>query len=277
MGMTQGQIEFYEENGYLIFEDLFTHKEIDVLLDEVPKLCGEKSDRIIKEKSGAVRTIFAAHEYSEIMKSLICMPQLLEIAKTLLGSEVYVHQFKINAKLALEGDQWEWHQDFLYWNKEDAMPSSRVLTIAIFLNDIHEFNGPMLIIPKSHKEGMLDVNAVDKFVQNKTNGTPNWMSTLTADLKYKINRDILSYLLKKSEIMSVKGRAGLTLCFHGNLFHASSQNLSEIDRQSIFISYNSVENKLDQKENPRPEFIASRNFTPIKPTFKNALLEVTRR
>ncbi|MCD9188136.1 MAG: phytanoyl-CoA dioxygenase family protein [Pyrinomonadaceae bacterium] len=276
MFIPKGQIDFYEKNGYLIYPDLISNEEIKVLTEEISRLSNEKSEKIIPEKSGAVRTIFAAHQNSEIMKRLIRLPQIVETAKALLQSDVYVHQFKINFKVALEGEQWEWHQDFLYWNKEDSMPAPRVLTAAVFLDNVDDFNGPMLIIPGSHNEGMIDVEAHMKYAQNGQTKDPLWMSTLTSDLKYKINQAILSELLKKSQILSVKGNAGLVLFFHGNLFHASSQNLSCVDRQSIFISYNSMENKLEEREDPRPEFIASRNFTPIVPVSPDALLEYSR-
>jgi ectoine hydroxylase len=52
--------------------------------------------------------------------------------------------------------------------------------------------------------------------------------------------------------------------FHGNLFHASTNNLSPWDRISVFVSYNSVANALRDKENPRPEFIAARDFRPVQ-------------
>lgn len=276
MFITKGQIDFYEKNGYLIYPDLISNEEIRVLTEEIKRLSNEKSEKIIPEKSGAVRTIFAAHQNSEIMKRLIRLPQIVETAKALLQSDVYVHQFKINFKVALEGEQWEWHQDFLYWNKEDSMPAPRVLTAAVFLDNVDDFNGPMLIIPGSHNEGMIDVETHMKYAQNGQTKDPLWMSTLTSDLKYKINQAILSELLKKSQIVSVKGNAGLVLFFHGNLFHASSQNLSCVDRQSIFISYNSMENKLEDREDPRPEFIASRNFTPIVPVSPEALLEYSK-
>jgi ectoine hydroxylase-related dioxygenase (phytanoyl-CoA dioxygenase family) len=273
MCITLGQKDFYQKNGYLVFSDLISHAELEILRMEITKLAQDKSDRVIPEKSGAVRTIFAPHQSSELMRRLMRLPQILETAKSLLETEVYLHQFKINCKVALEGEQWEWHQDFLYWNKEDAMPSPRVLTSAVFLDDVDEFNGPMLLVPGSHLEGMIDVDTHYKHAHNGNARQPTWMATLTADLKYKINQEILCTLLKKSNIISVKGRAGLVLFFHGNLFHASSQNLSNIDRQSIFISYNSIENKLAAKENPRPEFIASRNFTTLSPVVPTALLE----
>jgi len=62
--------------------------------------------------------------------------------------------------------------------------------------------------------------------------------------------------------------------FHGNLVHVSANNLSASDLISIFITYNSVENKLRDIETPRPTFIASRDFTPRTPVPDDALLRM---
>jgi len=79
---------------------------------------------------------------------------------------------------------------------------------------------------------------------------------------------------RESHIYSSEGSAGLTMFFHGNLFHASANNLSARDRMSIFVSYNSVENKLRDIDHPRPAFIASRDFTPQTPVPDDALLKM---
>ena len=275
MQLTKEQIEQFESDGYLIIEDLLSHEELEILLDEVPQEFAVDSPRRVKEKSGAVRTVFALNSTNEIFRCLTRLPRLVEPAKQLLESDVYVHQFKLNAKVALDGDQWEWHQDFLYWNKEDGMPAPRVLTAAVFLQDVDDFNGPMLLIPGSHKEGMIDVEAQQ--IRAIPGVTPEgdgagWIHTLTADLKYKINREILANLLAKNSIRAAKGSAGFALFFHGNMFHASANNLSAHDRMSIFITYNSAQNSLRDVATPRPDFIANRDFTPILTVSDDALL-----
>lgn len=281
MWLTKQQLNSYEENGFLILEDLFSQAEVEILLAELPGLFAEETPRRVLEKSGAVRTVFAAHMNNEVYGCLSRLQRLVGAAMQILDSEVYIHQFKINAKIALEGDQWEWHQDFLYWHKEDGMPTPRVLTAVVFLKEVNEFNGPMLIIPGSHEEAIIDVNPAQKYLTQmiSPNGEekraePPWMPTLTADLKYKIDKEILSRLVSKRNIYSVKGPAGFVLLFHGSLFHASAGNLSPNDRVSVFITYNSVENRIRRVEHPRPSFIANQDFSPIVPLPDGALLEL---
>src|SRR5205085_12600576 len=128
----------------------------------------------IRERNGAVRTVIASQITNAVVRRFSHLLRLVEPANQMLGSNVYIHQFKINAKVALEGDQWEWHQDFLYWHKEDNMPSPRVLTAVLFLNHVTDFNGPILVIPGSHNEGMIDVNAYETSAGNgSSNGNGN--------------------------------------------------------------------------------------------------------
>ena len=275
MRLTDEQIGKFVGDGYLLVENLFLREEIEIILGEIPKAFAEDSPRRVKEKSGAVRSVFALHQTNETFGLLARLPRLVDPARQLLGSDVYVHQFKVNAKVALEGDQWEWHQDFLYWHKEDGMPAPRVLTATVFLQEVNDFNGPMLLIPGSHQRGMLEVAAQEleavAVVSANRNGA-NWIHTLTADLKYKIDRSALADLLTANSIYAAKGRAGFVLFFHGNLFHASASNLSAQDRMSVFVSYNSTENSLGDVEQPRPTFIASRDFSPIKSVPDDSLL-----
>ena len=111
----------------------------------------------MREKgSDAVRTNFAAHLYSEPFAKLARHPRMVEPVQQLFGEDVYMHQFKINGKMAFEGDVWQWHQDYGTWLNDDLMPTERAMNVAIFLDDVNEFNGPLMFIPGSHKKGVMD-------------------------------------------------------------------------------------------------------------------------
>ncbi|MBE9039470.1 phytanoyl-CoA dioxygenase family protein [Oscillatoriales cyanobacterium LEGE 11467] len=263
MFLNEEQLNRYHQQGFLILENQFSSTEVSILRREMTQLCNIDRPERILEKSGAVRTFFSPHQYSQTFQALSHLSRLVEPARQILKSEVYLHQYKLNTKSALDGEQWEWHQDFLYWHKEDKMPEPRALNIVVFLQDVNEFNGPLLVIPGSHNKGTIDLES----------NCSSWQSTLTADLKYKIDKKILSELLKDSQIVSITGSAGFVLLFHCNLFHASAGNLSPKDRFSAFISYNSVENTLPKIDRPRPEFISSHDFTPIQSCSDRVLKE----
>jgi ectoine hydroxylase len=272
MKLTKEQLLLYKENGYLLIENVFNKTETEVLLNEMNEIIKEDCPRRILEKNGSVRSFFAPHFSNESFDKINRLDRLVVPSSQLLSDEVYVHQSKINVKAAMLGDWWEWHQDYPYWKNDDGMPRPDVLTAMVFLNEINEFNGPMLLIPGSHKEGefddkenIIDADPNDSEWYAKYLKSASFMTSLTANLKYKLEKNTIAKWVEKKGIVSAKGPAGSVLFFHGNVFHASSNNLSPWDRFTYLVTYNSVDNKLPNIPEPRPEFIAIRNFEPIKP------------
>ena len=282
MILTNSQTEFYHKNGFLFLEEAFSAKEIEVLYKEIEEVKKIDSPCRILEKTGAVRSVFGLHRSNQLYSIASRLARMVVPAAKLLDSEVYVHQSKLNTKEALIGDWWEWHQDYPYWHLEDGMPSDRVLTAMLFLDDVNEFNGPMFIVPASHKEGIVSMADKEKNKGNDGNwyeeyqNSTTYMSALTSDLKYTIDKDRLKAAIKKNELLSIKGRAGSILFFHGNLFHASSSNHSPWDRNAFLVTYNSVENTpVASGGDARPSFISETNFEPILPLADDALLNST--
>src|ERR671938_1679892 len=156
MQLTQAQIEQFDRDGYLFFPSLFTTEEIRVLLDEVPRLYAQHRPENVREKgSDAVRTNFAAHMYSYPFAKLARHPRMVEPVMQIYGDALYMHQFKVNGKMAFDGDVWQWHQDYGTWKADDDMPEARAMNVAIFLDEVNEFNGPLMFIPGSHKQGVI--------------------------------------------------------------------------------------------------------------------------
>jgi ectoine hydroxylase len=270
MRLTSEQIAAFHEDGFLVLPDWFTPEEVDLLRTQTYREFDHDQPGRVLEKNGAVRTVFAAHKTNDVFAHLTRLAKMAIPAAQLLGDPVYVHQFKINAKLGLDGDQWEWHQDYLYWLKEDAMPTSNVLSAVVFLNTVDDFNGPLLLIPGSQKMGTIDLEVEKKYAE--LDAAEAWKPTLTADLKYKISKRTLIRALENSRIVAAKGTPGFVVFFHGNTLHASAGNLTPVDRLSVFVSYNTVANALQPIPNPRPTFISERDFTPIAVLPDDALL-----
>ena len=109
MQLTQAQIAQFDRDGYLCFPSLFTPEAIQVLLDEVPHLYAQYRPENVREKgSEAVRPNFAAHMYSYPFAKLARHPRMVEPMMQIFGEPVYMRQFKINGKMAFEGDLWQW-------------------------------------------------------------------------------------------------------------------------------------------------------------------------
>jgi L-proline 4-hydroxylase len=276
MCLTQDEMKVYREQGYLFRSGLFSRAEVEVMKEQLPKVFSEAGPRRIVEKEGSVvRSVYGLHRTNEVFHRLSKHPRLVESAMQLLKSEVYIYQFKVNAKAAFGGDVWEWHQDFIFWQKEDSMPKPRVMNAAVLLDDMTEFNGPMFLIPGSHAEGVIDMaprhanggNGSDPY-----SGMPSWISNLTTGLKYSLTRETVERLVRTNGIVAPKGPAGSVLFFDANLVHASPSNLSPFDRAVAFLTYNSVENVPPPVEKPRPDFLVDRQVDPIVPLADDALL-----
>ena len=253
MNLTIEQRNRFNEDGYLFFPSLFSPEEIQNLLAVVPELYQRREEYNVREKgSDAVRTNFAAHLYSKPFAKLARHPRMIKPVEDLLGEHLYMHQFKINGKMAFEGDVWQWHQDYGTWVNDDLMPAERAMNIAIFLDEVTEFNGPLLLIPGSHKKGVLEAKH-----DLTTTSYPLWT----------LDNDLISQLVsraggKNGGIVGPKGAAGSMILFHSCLVHSSSSNLSPFNRVSVYLSLCAVSNHIRRFK--RKEYIAHRDFTPIK-------------
>ncbi len=262
MKLSKAQIEQFERDGYLFFPGLFSQPEIDTLRPAVPDLYARQEAYNVREKgSQAVRTNFAAHLYSEPFARLARHPRMIEPVQQLFDEKLYMHQFKINGKMAFEGDVWQWHQDYGTWKNDDLMPTERAMNIAIFLDDVNEFNGPLMFIPGSHKRGVIDAKH-----DLTTTSYPLWT----------IDNDLIRQLVERgggkgrfdadgrnvgAGIVAPKGPAGSMILFHSCLVHASTSNLSPFNRVAVYLSLCAVSNHVRRFK--RPEYIAHRDFTPI--------------
>ncbi len=248
MKLTQAQIDAFDRDGYLFFPSLFRPEEIKVLLDEVPGLYAQRRPENVREKTGdVVRSNFAAHLYSAPFARLARHPRMVEPVVQAFGEDVYMHQFKINGKQAFDGDVWQWHQDYGTWRADDQMPEARAMNVAIFLDEVNEFNGPLMFIPGSHKLGVLEAEH-----DTSTTSYPLWV----------ITHDTIAKLVERGGIVAPKGPAGSMILFHGCLVHASTSNLSPWNRVSVYLSLCAVSNHIRRFK--RPGYIAHRDFSPIQ-------------
>ena len=222
MKLTPDQVARFEREGYLFFPGLFSTRETQTLLD-------------------AVRTNFAAHLYSEPFARLARHPRMVEPVQQLLDDEaLYMHQFKINGKMAFEGDVWQWHQDYGTWKRDDGMPEPRAMNISVFLDDVNAYNGPLMFIPGSHRRGVVDASH-----DTTTTSYPLWTidHALIAELVARAGG-------KQGGIVAPTGPAGSMILFHGCLVHASGSNLSPWNRVAVYLTLCAVGNHIRRFKRP---------------------------
>src|SRR6185295_19614682 len=160
MKLTAQQAEQFQRDGFLVFPELFSQTEIDVLRAETARLSAVQADTVIREHTGGVRSIFRVHEddgatRSSAFRSLVHTPRVLQPTMQALGGDVYVYHTKINTKPAIEGTVWMWHQDYGSW-KRDGCPRPDLGTFAVMMTDSVEMNGALYVVPGSHKRGRIE-------------------------------------------------------------------------------------------------------------------------
>ena len=257
MQLKKGQIEEFNERGYLFIPNCFTSDEAKLLKREANLVYSLDRKEVWREKSGVARTAFAAHQYNEGFRRLGAHPRLINPVMQLLGGPAYIHQYKVNAKAAFDGDVWQWHQDYGTWSRDDLMPEPRAMNIALFLDDVSAVNGPLMIIPRSHRDGVYRAGH-----DLATTSYPLWT----------LDRATIRRLADAGGIVAPTGPAGSVLMFHCNLVHASPPNISPWPRTIVYLSLCEVNNHIRQFK--RPEWVAHRDFAPIIPLADNCLSDL---
>ena len=251
------QVEQFQREGYLFLPECFSADEATVLREAAHDVFALDREEVWREKSGVARTAFAAHTYNEAFRRLGRHPRLVEPVKQLLDGDVYMHQYKVNAKAAFDGDVWQWHQDFGTWHRDDQMPEPRAMNIAVFVDDVTVANGPLMFIPGSHTSGVYEAGH-----DLESTSYPLWT----------LDRETMSRLADEGGIVAPLGPAGSVLMFHSNLVHASPSNISPWHRTIVYLSLCEVSNHIRQFK--RAEWIAHRDFTPIESLPDDCLSEL---
>jgi ectoine hydroxylase len=261
--LTDHQLHQYENSGFLHFDDLLTPDEVQACLDELDRLRADESlkdteEAVIEPGSRELRSIFAVHRSSDVLRQLAHHPKLVAIARQLLGSEVYIHQSRVNYKGGFRGKEFYWHSDFETWHVEDGIPAMRMVSCSIALTPNTPYNGPLMIMPGSHQRfvsclGETPENHYKESLKQQDIGVPDDIS--------------LTQLVQDFGITAPTGLAGSVTFFECNVMHGSNSNITPLPRSNVFMVFNSVHNTpVDPFCGlpPRPNFIAEReDFTPV--------------
>jgi hypothetical protein len=147
------------------------------LQTEAARLADDSTDdpRVIREKrSGAVRSVFQVHRTSPLIAALVRNPVVLDRARQILGSEVYIHQSRINFMPGFTGQGFYWHSDFETWHAEDGLPAPRAVSMSLALSTNFPYNGGLMVIPGSHRTSCTAPAATSRRSRAPTS---SWCST----------------------------------------------------------------------------------------------------
>jgi ectoine hydroxylase len=257
------ELRDFDRDGFLAIDQLITADEVATYKAELDRLITDPAIRadersIIEPKSQDVRSVFEVHKISEVFAGLVRDPRVVGRARQILGSDVYVHQSRINVKPGFGASGFYWHSDFETWHAEDGLPNMRTVSVSIALTENYATNGGLMIMPGSHRTflgcaGATPKDNYKKSLQMQDAGTPS--------------DEALTEFASAHGIKLFTGKAGSATWFDCNCMHGSGDNITPFPRSNVFIVFNSVENTaVEPFAAPvrRPEFIGARDFTPVR-------------
>ncbi len=251
------QLDEFEDKGFLFEPDFLDAEEVEALREELAALLERDDFRgeefaVTEPHSQEIRSLFAVHFLSERLRRLAEDPRLTRRVAQILGGEAYVHQSRINYKPGFEGQGFAWHSDFETWHAEDGMPAMHAVSASIVLTENHAFNGPLMLIPGSHRVfvpclGETPEAHHKQSLKRQRFGVPG--------------REALSRLIRRGGIEAPTGAAGGLLLFDCNVLHGSNANMSPDPRSNVFFVFNRRDNACVAPyaaKAPRPDFLAHR-------------------
>lgn len=218
--LTREQIEFYEHNGYLMVEDAIEPAQL-VKLQQITQEFIEKSREYAENNdlfdlddghskdSPRLTRIKQPHIQHDVYWQTLVSDHMTGLLKALLGPDIRLHNSKLNTKAPGGGAAVEWHQDWAFY----PHTNDDLLALGIMLNDVGMENGPLMVIPGSHKREVLD-HSVDGVFSGAID---------PSDPAFALDKAI-----------PLTGRAGSMTIHHVRTQHGSAPNMSDQDRMILF-------------------------------------------
>ena len=222
--LSDEQVQFYHENGYLANVKMFDDKVIEVLREELGRIKNmntserelfyefhsnesTSADHVLLHALGAWRVSPAFHD-------ILWNPAFVMAASQLLGGPIRFWHDQLFSKPAKHGGVVAWHQDYSYWTRTTPMQH---LTCWTGLDDATTENGCLQYVPQSHKWGLLD------------------KPELAGDME-GINEYLTEEQKAKFKPIPIELKKGYATFHHPLMVHGSYENHSDRPRRAVVLN-----------------------------------------
>jgi phytanoyl-CoA hydroxylase len=231
--LTQDQVDFYHEHGYLHIPQVFTPEEVDALSTDMNRLMREWAmtnqgwtgpwrraymDEATEKKS-KLTAMHDLHFYSMAWMRAVTKPSIALMMHQLLGSDVELHHSTMHVKPPGTGHPFPMHQDNPFYAHADG----RYVDILVHLDDTFHENGEIRFVDGSHKLGAL------KHVTETAEGP------CTPHLPFS------DYSLE--DTVAVPAKKGDLVCFSIHTIHGSHINQTDKPRRLVRVGYRDPRNE----------------------------------
>jgi hypothetical protein len=226
--LTRAQREFYFDEGYLLLERILPG-EVVARLQAVAAEMVERSRELTA--SDSVFDLEPTHTAERPRLRRLSSPVvhhpyfwefatglIADIASDLLGPDVKFHHSKLNFKWAQGGEEVKWHQDICGWPHTNYSP----LTIGAYLGDVGPEQGPLAVLPGSHKGELFD----------EYDEQGRWVSAVSP-------KDLARLDLTRAVYLT--GPAGSLTIHNCRMLHSSRPNLSDLGRPLLLNAYSAAD------------------------------------
>ena len=231
-------IKLFKKNGFLIKHQYFTSNQVSVMKENAERYLSEFNKKqtvsgeefLYEDSTSTLRLVRNVHKKNSFFYELAFGHELTSLAEHLTGFKPTLLNTKLNFKNAFTGEQFDWHQDSIYLGEKNQ----NSIAFIVAIDEVTPENGPMMIIPRSHENGIINVPHRDKMTDEDKSQYP---PTRTLNLPFSLPNDVIDENYKRYGIESFVGEAGTLFAMHCSLFHASNLNLSPTNRASFLIRY----------------------------------------
>ena len=225
--LTPAQVDAYNEHGFVMVPQALTAAEVAELRAEVDRIVAGAANvtghtDIYDLEDGhsqavpKVRRIKSPHKHFPYFDRLVRHPGITAMLACLLGPNIRLYGTKLNMKSAGYGAPVEWHQDWAFY----PHTNDDVTATGILLDDCDEENGPLLVIPGSHRGETLDHHSDGVFCGAITEG---------------LNK------IDFTKAVPLTGKAGSMSIHHARTLHGSAQNTSSRQRRLLLFEYTAAD------------------------------------
>jgi ectoine hydroxylase-related dioxygenase (phytanoyl-CoA dioxygenase family) len=220
-------VAFYRDNGYLVVPEVLSQAEVTALR-EVTEAFVERAravashDEIYDLEDGhsaaepRVRRIKTPHQWHDTYRRMVDHPRILAVLQTLWGPSIRFDVSKLNLKAAGYGAPVEWHQDWAFY----PHTNDDLAAVGIMIDDVDDSNGPLLVIPGSHKGPIFDHHADGVFC--------GAMDPARGEVDYR-------------KAVPLTGPAGSITIHHARTVHGSATNRSGRPRRLLLHQYRAAD------------------------------------
>ncbi len=222
--LSEEQIAFFQENGYLPGIRILTDEQVEQLREELDALMDpshpghylfyEYHSNESKDPNTILFHALGAWRITPGFHDILWHPAFTVPAAQLLGGAVRFWHDQLFCKPPKQGGVVAWHQDYSYWTR--TQPQAH-LTCWIGLDDATEENGALMYIPRSHRWNLLPITGLAGDMEAI-------MSVLTDEQKAQF------------QPVTVELKKGECSFHHALVVHGSGVNRSERPRRATVIN-----------------------------------------